>query len=136
LPLAVYGTLRSGFGNHGLLAGRIHRAAAGLVSGYELVVDRIPYARRRPGGRLVVEAVWPTPAMYDRVLSDVDHLEGYDPHGDPADNLYQRVAVTVTVGPGDNVRAWLYEMGSLGASLLSPSRSHVPSGDYADAGYR
>ena len=136
LPLAVYGTLRPGFGNHGLLAGRTHRQAPGLVDGYELVVDRIPFARRRPGGRLVVEVVWPSPRAYDRVLADADQLEGYDPHGDPADNLYVRVAVTVTTAVGEQVRAWLYEVGPLGRSHLSPGLVPVPSGDYADVRYR
>ena len=62
LPLAVYGTLRTGFGNHHLLASRIQRIAPGLVDGYELVINRIPYARPAPNAQLTVEIVWPTPA--------------------------------------------------------------------------
>lgn len=66
------------------------------------------------------------------MLTDVDYLEGYDPHGDPADGLYQRVAVIATTVPGERVRAWLYEVGSLGESLLSSLLLPVPSGDYAE----
>ena len=128
----MYGTLRTGFGNHGLFAGRTRRMAPGLVDGYELLVGRFPFARRRPGGRLVVEVMWPIPAVYDQVIADVDYLEGYDSHADPADNLYVRVAVTVTTMGGEQVRAWLYEVGPLGQSLFSSHVSPVPSGDYAD----
>ncbi|MDE0170073.1 MAG: gamma-glutamylcyclotransferase [bacterium] len=136
LPLAVYGTLRPGFGNHRLLAGRSRREEPGLVEGYELLVDRIPFARRRAGRCVVVEVVWPIPAVYDKVLADVDYLEGYDPSGDPAENLYRRVAVTATTGQDEHVRAWLYEVGPLGESFLPSRVVHVPSGDYADVEYR
>ncbi len=133
LPLAVYGTLRTGFGNHALLAGRIDRKAPGVVDGYELAVDRIPFARRAPGSRLVVEVMWPTASHYDRVLADVDHLEGYSSEGEHRDNLYVRISVAVTTDQGYNVGAWLYEIGPLARSFLSLDLPAIPTGDYADA---
>ena len=132
LPLAVYGTLRSGFGNHDLLAGRLQRVAPGLVEGYELVIDRIPFARPAPNAKLIVEIVWPTPALYDQVLADVDHLESYNPHRQPSDNLYTRVAVTATTHHDENVPAWLYEAGPHTRSVLPSHLPAVPSGDYAN----
>ena len=131
LPLAVYGTLRPGFWNHDLLAGRIEQAVPGFVPGYELVVDRIPYALPNPYATLIAEIVWPIPVIYDQVLADIDHLEGYDPHRDPRHNLYVRVPVTATTHQHDDVRAWLYEPGprtriNLGALIA------IPDGDYAN----
>ena len=131
LPLAVYGTLRRGFGNHHLLGGRIQQIVPGSVAGYELVVDRIPYARPNPDARLVVEIVWPLPALYDQILADVDYLEGYNPHAHARHNLYTRVAVTATTHQQREVEAWLYEAGPHALTSLAhlPSR---PGGDYAN----
>ena len=131
LPLAVYGTLRRGFGNHDLLAGRVRQVIPGFVAGYELVVDRIPYARPNPDARLAVEIVWPVPAIYDRVLADVDHLEGYNPHNHPRHNLYTRVAVTAATHQQDEVEAWLYEAGPHALDSLTALPA-VPGGDYAN----
>ena len=131
LPLAVYGTLRQGFGNHDLLAGRIRHVTPGLVAGYELVVDRIPYARPNVDARLVVEIVWPLPALYDQILADVDYLEGYNPHTHAWHNLYTRVAVTATTHQQREVEAWLYEAGPHALTSLA-ALPPVSGGDYAN----
>ena len=130
-PIAVYGTLRRGFGNHDLLAGRIRQLFPGCVVGYELVVDRIPYARPKPDARLVVEIAWPLPALYDQVLADVDYLEGYNPHNHPRRNLYTRVKVTATTNQQDEVEAWLYEAGPHALDSLAALPA-VPGNDYAN----
>lgn len=130
-PLAVYGTLRRGFGNHDLLAGRVRHVTPGLVAGYELVVDRIPYARPNPDATLVVEIVWPRRILYHRVLADVDDLEGYNPHAHPPHNLYTRVAVTATTHQQREVEAWLYEAGPHTLTSLAALPA-IPNGDYAN----
>ena len=129
IPLAVYGTLRQGFGNHHLLVGRIQHIVPGSVAGYELVVDRIPYALPNPGATLVAEIVWPIPALYDQILADVDYLEGYNPH--TRHNLYTRVAVTATTHQQREVEAWLYKAGPHALTNLA-ARPPVSGGDYAN----
>ncbi len=131
LPLAVYGTLLRGFGNHDLLAGRVRHVTPGFVAGYELVVDRIPYARPNPDATLVVEIAWPLPALYDQILADVDYLEGYNPHGHAPHNLYTRVAVTATTHQQREVEAWLYKAGPHALTSLAALPA-IPSGDYAN----
>jgi len=129
IPVAVYGNLRAGYSGYQLLAGRIDAAADGVVDGHELVVDGLPFARPAAAGKLVVEVMWPLPHIYDSVLADLDHHEGYRA-GQEDDSLYARVPVTARTAAGD-VEAWLYEAGRLIRSRLS-RRAAVPSGDYAD----
>ena len=131
LPLAVYGTLRQGFGNHHLLTGRIQQIVPGYVAGYELVVDRIPYALPNPDATLVAEVVWPIPALYDQVLADIDYLEGYDPHRHPQHNLYTRVPATATTPKHGEIRTWLYEAGPHARAKLAHLPTQ-PGGDYAN----
>ena len=130
LPLAVYGTLRRGFWNHDLLAGRIRQLTPGYVAGYELVVIQIPYARPNPDARLVVEIAWPFPALYDQVLADIDRLEGYNPYNHPQHNFYTRVKVIATTNQQDEVEAWLYEVGPHTLDSLADLPA-VPGNDYA-----
>ena len=130
LPIAVYGTLRVGYGNHRYVAGRTAEITPGVVDGYELVVEGLPYARPSTTGRLVVEVMWPLPHLYDEVLADLDQLEGYHPDADT--NHYTRTQVTVTTQDGAGVEAWLYEVGELGRRRLRSYPTVVASGDYAD----
>lgn len=130
IPVAVYGTLRVGYRNHRLLAGRTASIASGVVDGYELVVDGLPFARPSTTGRLVVEVMWLLPDIYDRVLADLDRLEGFDP--DAHDNLYTRVEASVTTTDGHDVQAWLYVAGERATRHLKTYVTAVPSGDYAD----
>ena len=127
LPVAVYGTLRVGYGNSRLLAGRTAELTTGVVEGHELVVDGLPFARPSATGRVVVELMWLLPHLYDQVLGDLDRLEGYDP--DRTDSLYVRTEVTVDTANGD-VQAWLYEAGERAQARLR-FQTAVRSGDYA-----
>ncbi len=130
LPIAVYGTLRVGYGNHRYMAGRTAEIATGVVEGYQLVVDGLPYARQSTTGHLVVELMWPLPHIYDDVLADLDRLEGYRPEADS--NHYSRTKVTVITADGQDVEAWLYEAGEWAHRRLRSYPTVVASGDYAD----
>ena len=128
LPIAVYGTLRVGHGNHRLVAGRTSDIVSGVVHSHELVVDGLPFARPSTVGGLLVEVVWPVSELYDDVLAELDRLEGFRP--DHGDSFYVRREVLVSTEQGD-VRAWLYEAGERARRSL---RLHprVESGDYTD----
>ncbi len=130
LPIAVYGTLRVGYGNHRYMAGRTVDIAAGVVEGYQLVIDGLPYARQSTTGHLVVELMWPLPHIYDEVLADLDRLEGYRP--DAEHNHYTRTQVTVTTTDGQDVEAWLYEAGEWAHRRIRSYSTVVATGDYAD----
>lgn len=121
-PFFVYGTLRTGESNHGLM----HEASAGRVArldGFELRNHGLPAIHRRPGVRVIGELFEFDAALYCDALVRLDQLEGYRP-GD-ADSLYQREEVTVVVD-GREVTAWVYVGGSYFAGLGSP----VASGDW------
>jgi gamma-glutamylcyclotransferase (GGCT)/AIG2-like uncharacterized protein YtfP len=130
LPIAVYGTLRVGYHNHRHVAGRTAEITPGVVDGYQLVVEGLPYARPSTTGHLVVEVMWPLPHIYDDVLADLDRLEGYSPDADA--NHYTRTQVTVTTTDGAEVDAWLYEAGEWAQRRLRSYPTVVASGDYTD----
>lgn len=102
------------------------------MEGFGLFVDVFPFARRGGSGSVVVEVVWPVRALYDQVLADVDHLEGYSPCRPPARNLYQRIDVVAKLDNGGEVPAWMYEIGPSVGWLTVSDHTTVRSGDYAD----
>ena len=97
-----------------------------------MFVDVIPFVRRASSGSVVVEVVWPLAALYDRVLADVDHLEGYGPDRPPERNLYERIEVVIKLDDGSETLAWMYQIGPSVRCLTVSDRTTVPSGDYAD----
>lgn len=97
-----------------------------------MFVDVIPFVRRASSGSVVVEVIWPLAALYDRVLADVDHLEGYSPDRPPARNLYERIEVVVKLDDGGEALAWMYQIGPSVQRLTVSDHTTVPSGDYAD----
>ena len=52
--VAVYGTLKQGYGNHGRLAHSAESITPGVVAGFTLFGDGIPFARPAPDGYAVV----------------------------------------------------------------------------------
>ena len=111
LPIAVYGTLRRGEHNAGLLAGarflgtgrvagRLHEMPANDQRryGYPCLVD---WADPGAVGEVAVELY----AIDAAGLADADRLEAYDPTDEPGSE-YVRRAVDVLGGAVD--RAWIY----------------------------
>jgi gamma-glutamylcyclotransferase (GGCT)/AIG2-like uncharacterized protein YtfP len=124
--LFVYGTLRRGFGRHGLL-GRLGARYAGMgtVQGELFHLGDFPGAQRSnsASARIVGELYrLPSPSRAFRTL---DKVEGFCPR-DPASSLFARETTEVVFTEGGRAVAWVYWLNR----LPWPARV-IPSGDYA-----
>lgn len=91
--VVVYGTLRSGESNHGLLEGS-ELLGTTTVNGYGMVsLGFFPAAFKMKGYSLVGEVY----EVEDFVLEDLDMLEGYD-RVSPESGMYDRVLVDTEFG--------------------------------------
>ena len=100
--IAVYGTLRSGFGNNYLLQqAEAERIGGGITeAGFDMTDCGFPFAI--PGGEDRIRAeVWSVPK--DTIYM-IDSLEGYP-------GWYDKQAVTVTLDDGSYIIANIYTMG-------------------------
>lgn len=88
--VAVYGTLKSGYGNHVLLSRSIH-LGDDLLRDIS-VTSGFPFAVKREGGQIFVEVY----QVDNRTLARLDALEGHP-------NFYRRELVSTVYG-----EAWLY----------------------------
>ncbi|MDJ0344649.1 gamma-glutamylcyclotransferase family protein [Streptomyces sp. H10-C2] len=140
LPFFVYGTLRPGEANHGLLEGRTAAQRPAELPGAVLYDGPgYPYAVAVTGtaGEAVAEAasvhgdlVHLLPELYESVLADLDRLEEHVP-GAPG-NLYERVVREVWCD-GRARAAWVYLAGEELARALRESGRLVPGGDWGRA---
>lgn len=122
-PVAVYGTLRPGFGNDRLWHGQADCAAdlVAYVDGYKLTTfgpgGGFPYASPEPDSRITVNLVFPFLERYEHVLREMDYLEGAYEDGS---GHYDRIAVTAYTAEGQSITAWLY------AVPETPARAAYP----------
>jgi len=126
--VAVYGTLRRGERNHGLIADA-EFLGRGTVSGRLFGMPRneeraygYPAFIPGAGGRVVVELYGLPEAGRLAVL---DRLEAYDP-ADEASSEYLRRRIAVAEGAVDE--AWIYWF----AGDPPPSAVPIPGGDWVD----
>ncbi|MEU7379710.1 gamma-glutamylcyclotransferase family protein [Streptomyces sp. NPDC042207] len=131
LPFFVYGTLRPGEGNHGLLLrGRTRSEEPARLSGAVLYDGPgYPYAVEEPGGLVRGDLVAARPEEYGEVLTALDRLEEYvagDPH-----SLYERIErEVVRESDGAVVRAWVYVAGPSVTHWLRAGGVRIEGGDW------
>jgi gamma-glutamylcyclotransferase (GGCT)/AIG2-like uncharacterized protein YtfP len=125
LPLFVYGTLMTGFGNYfGLLRGRHDDVKPATIKGKMYSAGMFPMVI--DGDDTIVGQLIYIPEKYfTSVIRDCDRLEGFYPSGDY--NLYDRKIVTATLEDGSTVDAWSYISKERSSMSL---RKPVVSGDW------
>ena len=118
--IAVYGTLREGFGNNRLMQGSKLIGTGLTVHSHSMYASGIPYVVENGGqSRIKVEVY----EVSDRDLPSIDSLEGHP-------RWYQRRETPVELENGEVVDAWLYFM-----DIPEERRKElnlIESGDYAD----
>ena len=123
--IAVYGTLRRGQRNHGLLSGARY-IGTGFVNGILRDVPRTPY-RAYPypalvassDGRVVVEVY---ELRDEAMLAAIDALERFDPSEGRLP--YARRVLAVIDGPASHAWAYLYQ------GPLEELGVRIPDGDW------
>jgi gamma-glutamylaminecyclotransferase len=97
--VAVYGTLKNGFGNHQLLESSYWAGDGKTVHAFPLEIDGLPYLHDASGvGHRVDVEVY---EVDDATLADLDRLEGH-PH------FYKRRKTWITMEDWSNCEAWVY----------------------------
>lgn len=111
--IAVYGTLRNGFGNHRYLKNSKFIGTGKTVESFTLSANGIPFVHKDPLHNVVVEVY----EVNDNDLKNIDSLEGHP-------NWYKREITNIQVG-NQIIPAWLY---------FYPKKANeiIESGDYKD----
>jgi len=111
--VAVYGTLKSGHGNHDRLMNKAKFLGTGeTFTKYPMVVSGIPYLIDRAGkGHHVKVEVY---RVTSKELRDLDGLEGHP-------DWYVRTALTIKMDKGSTLTAWVY--------TIPDERSHTHMDD-------
>lgn len=128
--IAVYGTLREGFGNDVIWTGKADKYATGTVAGYHLRTNgAFPYAvPSHPSmdceaNEITVEIIMPHYDTRTEVLARCDRLEGYPRH-------YNRKVVSVAV-PNGSISCWMYVPTNI--ARIAATYPEVPGGDWENA---
>lgn len=105
-PIFVYGTLRPGYRNYySYLHGRTIEEVPATIQGLLGMAGFLPALLK--GDRQVKgELMFIKPDIYDRVLRNVDGLEGFVEGR--KDNMYNRKMVTAETEDGRRFNAWVY----------------------------
>jgi gamma-glutamylcyclotransferase (GGCT)/AIG2-like uncharacterized protein YtfP len=134
LPFFVYGTLRSGQGNHPLVEGALHAVREARLPGHCLYASGLPWVASGAGPASCVtgELLLVRSGEYQRALERLDRLEGYRP---PAYQMYVRTVCRVEFRdqPGEawhDCDAWVYLGGD---SFPRDPGLLVASGDWVTA---
>lgn len=115
--VAVYGTLRSGYGNHALIENSSLVGVGKTKEQFTLTASGIPFVTKglNEGLSNVTVEVYSVETESD--LRNLDGLEGHP-------NWYRRELTTIVLEDDSEVEAWLY--------FNEPGGSIIASGDYAD----
>jgi len=108
LPVFVFGTLRRGHENHGILAERFEKVLPATLKGYARVPSShgYPLIDAREGESVDGELYYLIAETYVETMIDLDNLEGLPP-GKLVGEWYERIQVAVTTDDGDYL-AWVY----------------------------
>lgn len=128
LPFFVYGTLMTGFRNHNyLLEGRTRIIVNASAKGTMFSVGGFPALIESPmDGEIKGELAYIQPDKYERVMKELDGLEGYYERF-PERSMYLRKKTTVMTAGGAPVEAWVYYWNRSIERL-----EHVPEGDWRE----
>jgi gamma-glutamylcyclotransferase (GGCT)/AIG2-like uncharacterized protein YtfP len=101
-PVAVYGTLKQGHGNHERHLCDSYYVGSGVTEDkLPLVISGLPFLYKEPGTGYQVEVeVYQVTAS---VLRGLDGLEGHP-------NWYRRELTTILLDSGGSIEAWVYYM--------------------------
>ena len=122
----VYGTLRSAPRHemNKVLERYGHRVGRGKIPGILYDVGRYPGAVKRSGTRAFVWGDVYSLRDPDRALKILDRYEGWD-EKNPGSAEFRRSRVTIDLGPGKKVSAWVYLYNRPTTGL-----PRITSGDY------
>jgi gamma-glutamylcyclotransferase (GGCT)/AIG2-like uncharacterized protein YtfP len=139
-PVFVYGTLRSGQGNHRLMSDAVEELHTATAEGVGIYGAHrgFPYAVEHddPDARTVGEVIWLTQDNRgSQARESLDHLEGFDSDR-PSTSHYERTLRTVKytndAGETHNVQAWIYLARGWSKSQLVES-DRIDHGDWVEA---
>lgn len=117
--VAVYGSLRSGMGNHVLLE-HVQEHKTGVIAGYDMYsCGGFPAIVPAKDGAVAVEVY----EVDDATLRRLDQLEGYS---NGYNGFYDRTTERVVLDDGDVAEAYVYFMHE------APSSIRVESGDWKE----
>jgi gamma-glutamylcyclotransferase (GGCT)/AIG2-like uncharacterized protein YtfP len=134
IPIASYGTLRTGMPAHHVVHADAVRERTMRMPGFDLWLTprtefdwpwAIPNTADRNG--IVVEAFWFAPSNYARMVAKVDRWEGYDPSLPLSEMNYTRQLRPTSV-PGQ--QAWVYVATPWRVAYARNIGWIVESGDY------
>ena len=127
--LFVYGTLRPGGHNFGLLDDAVSHVELAHADGLALYATRgFPYATPDPAphARITGTLCWVVSQAWPTVLTRLDMLEGYEPDREDTSHYLRRRWLVIT-DIGRQVDAWLYLAGPHVNLTLLP---RIPGGDW------
>lgn len=97
--IAVYGTLKKGYGNNRLLINQRFVGKGKTTDRYPLIINGLPYLMEQKGkGHKVEVEVY---KVDDDTFDSIDALEGHP-------NFYERVETSITMKNGKRITAWIY----------------------------
>ncbi len=121
MKIAVYGTLRKGFGNQYYLGDSKFIGKGLTKEKYKLTASGIPFVNPNEALHQVTVEVY---EVTDEQLPTVDGLEGYSPDNHDG-SWYKRTPIQVVLDDGEEVTASIYFNDDEGSTLIE-------SGDYAE----
>lgn len=130
-PIFVYGSLRHGQENYGLLRGKTLAEIPATLQGVQMYslgwYPVITETERERDSIVYGELVIIHPRYYSETLKQLDLLEGYDEEATEP-SLYSRLKRCVRARSGREVMAWVY----IGSEELvaAEAQEAVPNGDW------